>query len=626
MKHRLTEHSALGAALLGFVAAVIVALIARSSQLVSLAALLPMLFTALAVSLIVLLRARMDRLAEEEQRDQALLARERPASALFRGDDAESAPFSINRGRAQLERFLIPLVAPVLGLGLLYWVWRLHRNGAWEWAEARAVVMPGAVLAGLAFVTFLASRFLLGLSRQPEARLLRGPGVFLGLCCWSALLALGGLGAHHAGWIEADGWIGRVLLIATAMVGIELALNSVLALYRHQSGPRVTTYESRLGALLVDPGILTRSMTEAMDYQFGFTFSQTWLFKLIRQALLPLLVAQAALLYGMSCLVFLAPHETGILERFGRPVPEASALGSGFHFKKPWPFETIRRIPTGRVHNLEIGFERHAGAAAPALMTWTVPHYEHEDVFLVASRSIDERGGEMPGQSGVPVSMITVNIPIHYRITNAWAYTYHYAQPAEGLRHLGYQVVTRQLARRDLAELFSAERMAISAAMASELQALADRHRLGVEIVFVGLQGIHPPVQVAAAFQSVVGALEEKEAAILEARAYTNQVMPLARAYADTERVEAAAYRQRRIVLAEAESRDFTARLTAHQASPRVYRAYQYLDTLQEAAAPSRLYVLDLPDQGSQTLWLNLEEKPFSGALEMAPLLLEGGH
>ena len=45
---------------------------------------------------------------------------------------------------------------------------------------------------------------------------------------------------------------------------------------------------------------------------------------------------------------------------------------------------------------------------------------------------------------------------------------------------------------------------------------------LGVEIVFVGLQGIHPPTQVAADYQKVVGAVQIKQAMILNAEAQRN--------------------------------------------------------------------------------------------------------
>ena len=623
---KLTENSALFAGALGLIAALIAAGMTQFSGLLSFSALLPVLFMLVAVSAVVFIRLRLERLAEDEKRDHLLLAKEKPDASIFQGASDGEDPFSIGRSQRQFEKFIVPWVAPLLGLAQLYWAWSLFNQLPWELSDPTNLTLAAALLGGMAFVFFLTSRFLLGLSRHKEGRLLRGPGILAGLVCWGAVVALVGAMAEHAGFERADEWAARGLVAATALLGLENLFHSLLSLYSHRRTSVVTTYESKIGALVVDPGILTKSMTEAMDYQFGFSFSQTWFFKIIQRAVVPLLIVQAVLLYTMSCFVFLAPHESGILERFGKPVADRPLLTSGFHLKKPWPFESIRRVPTGRIMLLKVGFEPHAEGHRPAVITWTVPHYEREDVFLVASRTAQSANLETTDQLGVPVSMITVNIPVEYRITNALAYSYRFQQPDQMLRQMTYQIVTREFARRDLDELFASGRVAINESMRTALQQKADQLDMGVVIEFLGIQGIHPPVQVAAAYQSVVGALEEKEAVLLEARAYTNRVLPLAHAYAQAEQSEAAAYRFRRAVLAEAEGQQFTRRLLAYQASPRTFKHYHYLAMLREATKSSRLYVLDLPAQGSQTLWLNLEEKPFSGVLDMAPLMMEGGH
>jgi len=623
MKQRLLENSAAFSGALGITIAVIASGMTRFTGLLSFSALLPILFMLIAISLIVFIRLRLARLAADEKRDQAMFVKESGGATLFQKVDQEE-PFSIARSREQFEAWIIPWVAPLFGLGLLYWAWRLFGHLPWNLSEPSRAALSASLLGGCAFALFLTSRFLLGLSRHADGRLLRGPGILTGLACWGTVLGLAGAMAEHFGFDQADEWAARVMIIATGILGLESLLNSLLSIYSHQRAAQVTTYESKLGALAVDPGVLTKSMTEAMDYQFGFSFSQTWIFKILQRAIIPLIIVQAVLIYAMSCFVFLAPHETGILERFGKPVSREAQLGSGMHIKRPWPFESVRRIPTGRIMLLEVGFEPHREGIRPEVITWTVPHYEHEDVFLVASRSGIADDGRDP--SGVPVSMITVNIPVEYRITNAFSYAYRFAAPDQVLRQMVYQTVTREFARRDLNDLFGNQRREISRAMHEQLQKAADRLQLGIAIEFLGLQGVHPPVQVADAFQAVVGALEEKEAVILEARAYTNRVVPLAHAYAQVAQSEAEAYRFRRSALANAESKQFIQRQTAYQKSPRVYRMYQYLNMLKHAAAPSRLYVIDLPAQGSQTLWLNLEEKQFSGVLDMAPLMMEGGH
>ncbi len=625
MKQKLSEQTALFTGIASIMLAAWSAGMARHYSLSSFTSLIPLIFMATATSLVVYFRLRLSRISEEEHRDQSYLRQEQGNSNLFQTKD-EAAPFSAAHTLRQIERHLIPWFAPLLGSILMAWTWRIYQRTPWDMQEPTGLNVSAALFGVFAFASFLTSRFLLGMSRHGEARLLRGPGIALGLVCWGAVAGLAGVMASQFGWnrgIILSAW---AVLAVTGVVGVELVLNSLLSLYLHKREKVHVTYESRLGALLVDPGILGKSFTEAIDYQFGFSFSHTWFFRILQKAIIPLVTAQLLLLYTMSSVVFLDVHESGILERFGKPVADEPVLSAGFHLKKPWPIETVRRVPTGRIQKIEVGFTPHDDGNPSQVIIWTIPHYAQEDTFLVASRGTTAPRGETTGAAGVAVSMVSINLAVEYRITNAFAYTYRFAHPDELLRQLGYQAATRQLARHDLKELLSENRSEVSRQIQHDLQMAADSLQLGVHLEYASLQSVHPPVQVADAFQSVVGALEEKEASILEARAYTNQVIPLAHAYAESSRREAEVYRHRRVEIAAADAAWFDVRHTVHEVSPRAFRAYQYLDMLQRAVSPSRLYVVDLPDQGAQTLWLNLEEKQFSGVLDMAPLMLEGGH
>ena len=140
------------------------------------------------------------------------------------------------------------------------------------------------------------------------------------------------------------------------------------------------------------------------------------------------------------------------------------------------------------------------------------------------------------------------------------------------------------------------------------MQQAADRQRLGVEIVFVGLAGVHPPLGVAAAFESVVGATEEREASILAAQGYRNSTVPLASANAARLGSEAVAYRVRRAELAQAEAQQFTRRLEASLRAPTVFRRRAYFDTLSDSLSGIRKYIVAAESE-HDVLIFNLEEK-----------------
>src|SRR5207247_6129390 len=99
------------------------------------------------------------------------------------------------------------------------------------------------------------------------------------------------------------------------------------------------------------------------------------------------------------------------------------------------------------------------------------------------------------------------------------------------------------------------------------IQERADELELGVQILFVGLQDIHPPVKVADAYEAVVGSIQDKEAKILTAEGYRAKEVPLAYAHATQKTNEALAYRARKVYVTEGQAAQFTNQMIAFGAS-----------------------------------------------------------
>ncbi len=583
-----SERILLVSAVLAFGAWLAGALLTRHTHLLAPAAVAPFLAIALALSLLVFARQWFARRAQEEQRDKEWERKERAETTIFREESAEFEPFSIARSRDQFERFAVPLAAPLLAAWMGYWAWRLLRG---LFAEGNPPVadrlLAAAFLAFFSFLFFLLSRYLLGLSRQPECRLLRGPGIAHGMASFACLFAALAAVISQVAAARTDRITASALTLALALLAVEALLNTIGELYRPRRGRTLNTaYESRLGRLLTDPASWARSVVQTLDYQFGFQVSETWFFRFLEKALLPLLLFQLAVLYGLSCLVFIGPDEEGILEHFGRPNQPAWRLEPGFHAKWPWPFETVRRFPAQRVLSLHVG--HHHEGAEPDILLWTVPHYREEALFLSA-------GGAAPADEAsgaVPVNLLAVSVPVEYRITNVYQFAYNHADPARTLEQIAYRSMSIEIAGRDLFRVMGPGQTETAAAVRDRMRKEADRLGLGIEVLFVGLQGVHPPVAVADAFESVIGAMETREADILEARAYTNRVLPTAAAEAVQARHAAEAYRARRMALSQAEVQRFEKQLVTYRRSPQVFKTRAYLDTLLGALAHTRKYIV----------------------------------
>jgi regulator of protease activity HflC (stomatin/prohibitin superfamily) len=330
-----------------------------------------------------------------------------------------------------------------------------------------------------------------------------------------------------------------------------------------------------------------------------------------------------ALLYALSCITILGPSEVGVRELFGHPLDSSGQpriVGSGFHLKWPWPFEQIRRLPAKQILHTQIGYALDDDDHSPGLILWTRPHYAMEDQFIVASRELDQQN--VADDAAVPVNFISVGIPITYRIIDPYIYLYKHAAPDETLRHLALRALTRTLAASDLIELLGEARTDAAAKLTTALQAAVTETGLGLEILYVGFQGAHPPIAVADAFESVVGALEEKETLALNASAYRNRMLPMADAEGAALLNRAQAESAIRSEGASAEADQFATRLAIHQDVPRVYASRLHLDAVRNALRAPRKYVVTSPAD-REVIIFNLEEKSHPDLFDFGPALTE---
>ncbi len=504
----------------------------------------------------------------------------------------------------------MPAVAVIVAGGLGAWAWSLWRTLPAGGSLASHHFMAASLLGGQAFLTFLLSRYLLGLGRAE--RLLRGPGVALGVVALASVLGAVAVVAASEAHPAADRLAARILIVTLGVVAVETVLQFLWELYRPRRSQELNyATESRLGGLLADPAAWAKNLAGALDYQFGFKVSETWLYRFLEGALLPLVLFQLVVLYLLSTLVFLDPGEAAILERFGKP---ARDVASGFHLKWPWPFETVRRFAAQRVQSFEIGYQDAAHGAAGAdksTILWTVPHYQQEDQFLTASAETD-------AGDAVPVNLVSFNVRVEYLIADIRRYAYGHAAPGRVLEQAAYRVLTQTTAARGLFDVMGEGRREMAGVLQTRLQAEADRLGLGVRVAFVGVEGVHPPTQIAEAFQSVIGSVEEREAAILDARADANRVLPLADAEATQVTAAAAAYAVERAEIAAADSDRFLKRLEAYRQAPSVFKTRLYLATFRDSVKDARKYIIAAsPD--SEVIQINLEEKLSPDLFDLGP-------
>jgi regulator of protease activity HflC (stomatin/prohibitin superfamily) len=336
-------------------------------------------------------------------------------------------------------------------------------------------------------------------------------------------------------------------------------------------------------------------------------------------------------------------------------------VGPGLAFKRPWPIDIAYKYPTKKIMEISIGFvpkldpRTQEPQAEPLL--WGEAHYEQEHLLLVAS----EQTGEKLTAGAVPVSLLIAAVPVQYRIKDLYSFIYNHGEPEKLLESICYRELTRFAASAkvevdDTADmdksLLGAGRAEAKRVLTENIQAAADDAGLGVEIVFLGLQGIHPPPEVAPDYQKVVGAVQKKQAAILNAQAQHNRELStlagsvtdadnlyaLAAEYQaakeknDSEKIrtlssdldqaftqskgdifktlrQAQSYAFEKATLARATGQRFDDQLKAYNAAKEIYRREQRLAVFEEALENVRKYVVVAEPNDYQIFEIDLQEK-----------------
>lgn len=546
--------------------------------------------------------------AAQEEEEKSLLEKRKQTNALNVDEDVR---FTAGRTFSNYRKYA-PQVVALLGLviigAFLYFTLKY-------WSSRPVAPQPVNILhSAFVCIIFLclnmfAGIFCTGQSYDRAFRFLRPTGAWLTAGAASMALALTAALLQQYGITGWDAVLRKILFWGYAVLAVELLLSFISEFYRPRTSKEERpVFESRILALFTEPGGVIRNVADMLDYQFGFKVSKTWIYSFAEKSIFPLTLLWLFSLWIFTGLSEVGPGENGLRERFGSLVSKAP-LEPGVYFKMPWPFEKIRRYRIDEVRSITLGAELKSGKtpdARPGTVLWTVNHYATETNYLVAS----DKKGEASKDNAI--SIIEVSMPVHYRIKKdaLLDYAYNFQDPAKALKDIGEKAATNYFAQADLQKLMSSGRQEAATTLKNMIQNNADMLKLGVEVLYVNLHDAHPPIElVAPAFQEVIGAMEQKEAEILKAKAYETNTIPEAQAQGERIVADAESYKYNTKMVAEAESLRFKRQLDAYNLQPGIFRLRTYLDFLESDCKNVRKYIIS-GSMPYQIYELNMEEKP----------------
>lgn len=530
-------------------------------------------------------RERLEKLEFDE------LNKAKASAALF---TAEAETFPAQRSREQFEKYFVPIFTILLLIGeaaAVFWHWK-YLEPDFKSLTSDKTLIGAAWLAVLFFPLFILGQYSAGIARREKERLLRASSSYLLLGAYvsvivAATIALSAPIGTWSGWERADLHVARGLSVVLGLIAVETLVGLVFEIYRPRAKGKAAhvLYESRLVGLLGLPEGIFRTVAQALDYQFGFKVSETWFFRFLQRAFLWLLLTQLAILFLSTCFVFVETGEQALLERLGRPL---EILEPGLRVKLPFPIDRIYRYRTEQIQSFVLGAEKEDHDEKTVV--WSVAH-EKEENMLVASREANVSTNSTSRKSP-PVNLLSVGIPVQYQITNLSQWAYINEDGNTLLTNLALREVVQYLVSADVNEMMAQGREKAAADLRDRIQTAVNNRQLGVKILFVGLEDIHPPVAVAAEYEKEIGARQLREATNLLARAFEIETNALARAEA-FKRVRTAEAEKQRLEVGElARAASFTNQVPAYLAAPTVYTQRAYLQALARGSQNSRKYVL----------------------------------
>ena len=313
-----------------------------------------------------------------------------------------------------------------------------------------------------------------------------------------------------------------------------------------------------------------KSFVEYLEENTGITLRSLWSIKYIRDITPAVVFLIAVLLWLSTCIIQVETNQQAAVYRIGNL--QEKILKPGLHLTLPYPFDKVEIYDTENVNKTTIGYK----ATENADNIWTEGHEGEEYKLLLG-------GGD---------EVVSINLRLEYKISDLKQYLTTATSPESMMQALAYELVTDQTIATDLSSLMSADRDAFSENFQKELAKMMEEKNLGLEVVAVILESIHPPVEIAWVYQELISAGINAEKYLVNAQDVAAVTIAQAETTHDTTVGGAQVSYEEKVAAAKASVTEFMASVEAYNASSDAYKYQKYLAAVRKAYGNANLVIL----------------------------------
>lgn len=237
----------------------------------------------------------------------------------------------------------------------------------------------------------------------------------------------------------------------------------------------------------------------------------------------------------------------GVELTFGRY--SETATQPGFNLRKPFPIGSVTKVDIGSLHNLTVG-----------------------------SRNDNSEGQMLTSDENI----VEVSLSVQYKVGEAHKYLFNVNNPVKVLRESLISSIREVVGASTVDYVLTDGRAEWPAKVRDNLIKTLEGFDVGFDVARVELRDAKAPAAVQDAFDDAVKAREDAERYKLQAEAYQNKQVPLARGEATRILEQALGYKEATIAKATGEAERFNEILKTYRLAPEVTRDRLYIETLQQ--------------------------------------------
>jgi regulator of protease activity HflC (stomatin/prohibitin superfamily) len=301
-------------------------------------------------------------------------------------------------------------------------------------------------------------------------------------------------------------------------------------------------------------------------------------------------LASGVLFYLSTSLYTVQHDEKALLLRFGKIVTKEQAIFPGIHLKFPFPIDRVVRFQTGRIQTLQLG--NSFGNETP--MIWSREHGDNK-MFISGDNNLF-----------LPYMII------HYRVNDIHRYYLHFRSGTidKVITATANRLLNRTFSNTAFYDLLIYERRQWTESLKNGLQLEHDALKTGIEIVDFCLKDMHPPIDLAGAFEDVVAAEQLRKKYLNDAERQV--IMALSREQIKSLKTigEAESYVFEKKKVAQGEAANYLMRFEGYQTGGGIIKDVLLLEAAEKTLQDKKIIFID-PQSGIDEHTLYFENYVF---------------